>query len=61
MIGAACIPSFRDNLYVTQDGILGNAFEERSVAQNVPMLIPAQNGGEVEAKSVNVHVHDPVT
>jgi len=61
LIGAACVPSFRDNLHVTQDGILGNAFEKRSVAQNVPMLISAQDGSEVEAKSVNVHVHDPVT
>src|SRR5580698_8363387 len=57
LIGAACVPCFRDNLYVTQDGILGNAFQKRSVAQTVPMFISAQDGSEVEAKSVNVHVH----
>ena len=61
LIGAARVPGLRDNLYVTQDGILGNAFEKRSVAQNVPMLISAQDGSEVEAKTINVHVHDPVT
>src|SRR5580704_7486477 len=61
LIRAARVPGFRDNLYVAQDGILGNVFKKRSVEQNSPMLVPSQHGGKVEAKSVNVHVHDPVT
>src|SRR6202044_1964732 len=61
LIGTARVPGFRDDFYVTQDGILGDAFEKWSDAQNVSMLIPAQNGSEVKTKSVNVHVHDPVT
>src|ERR1700722_2471205 len=43
LIGAACIPGFRDNLYITQDGIFGNALEKRRDTQNVPMLISAQD------------------
>src|SRR6202034_3052123 len=60
LIGPACVPGFRDNLYVPQDGILRDAFQKRSVAQNVPMLIATEDGSEVETKSVNVHVHPPV-
>src|SRR5580692_9646316 len=43
LIGAACVPGFRNDLYVTQNGILGNAFKKRSDAQNVSMLISTQN------------------
>src|SRR5215475_15243863 len=61
LIGTASVPGFRDNFYVAQDGILGNVLEKGSVAEDVPMLISAQNGSEVEAKTVHVHVHHPVT
>ena len=50
LIGAACIPGFRDNFYVAQDGILGNAFKKWSVAEDFPMLDlgPEQTRGRSE-------------
>src|ERR1700722_9805874 len=60
LISAASVPCFRDDLYITKNGILGNAFEKWSDAQNVAMLIPAEDGSEVEPKPVDVHMHDPV-
>ncbi len=43
-----------------ENGILGNRFEKRRVLQKLAGLPAGQNRGQVEAKSVDVHLGHPV-
>ena len=60
LIGAGGIPGFGDQLRVAKDWILGDAFQQRRIGQDVPVAIPPEYGGEVETEAVDMHLHDPV-
>ena len=60
LIGAGGIPGFGDQLRVAQDRILGDAFQQGRVGQDVAVTVAAEHRGEVEAEAVDVHLHHPV-
>ena len=56
----AHVPGLRDQLDLGQDGILVEDVEERTQPVD-RMLFSRERGGEIETKSVHVHLRDPVT
>ncbi|MNO86083.1 hypothetical protein D3C76_774730 [compost metagenome] len=53
------VPGFGDQFYLAQDRVLA-AGDEEAVALVEPFVIPAQDGRQVEAKAVDVHLAGPI-
>ena len=60
LIRAPCIPCLGDDLHLSQDWVLGDALEQRGVKRQVTFFVPAQDGGQIEAETIHVHLHHPV-
>ncbi len=59
LIKAGGIPRLGDDLAVRQDRVVDDALQEGRVAEHAAVLGAAEDGGQVEAKAVDVHLHDP--
>ncbi len=61
MIGSGCVPGFGDNFGIGQHRILANRFDQRRIGYQLAGAIAAENGREIEAKTVDVIIMDPVS
>ena len=55
------VPGFCNDLGVGQDRILLYSINEGRSWQKLTLVIPAKDSRQIKAKSIDVHLQDPVT
>ncbi len=59
LIKTGGIPGLGDDFDVAQHRVFGDHLDHRRIGQEISGGVAAQDRGEVKAKAVNVHLHDP--
>ena len=60
LVQAGGVPRLSDQRRLPQDRILGDLFDDGRVRQHRAVLATTQDGGEIEAKAVDVHLRHPI-
>lgn len=55
------VPCLGNDLGIAQDRIFGDHLDHRRVGQEMSRGVAAEDGGEVKAEAVNVHLYNPET
>ena len=60
LVEPAGVPGLGDELHVPQDGVEGHGLEQGGLVHGAAVLVPPQDGGQVEAETADVVGGDPV-